>query len=251
MVAWPSGRSRFRGYIDEFQLLVFRWWFGNHFLIFWTFYSGDIHMSSPLHQLLYLSIIEGISWWDYHDHGRTRMKQQQWVTSIEFGQFQSWRSMQDSIGAWVDVGGIFLGRTAEVYVERKVIVQFSETTKMKWMELNSGWSQSRGALTLVGPNSPTPWWKMKWHCDTHGVNPWKPVASHTVLILLEEGLLCDQVPWVYITQWLSGLVWVCSPLVWSSICDTPALHHWWNVIYSLYKYKSSEYEYYSIWLYIH
>lgn len=124
------------------------------FFDFLNLYSGDIHMSSPLHQLLYLSIIEGISWWDYHDHGRTRMKQQQWVTSIEFGQFQSWRSMQDSIRAWVDVGGIFLGRTAEVYVERKVIVHScSETTMMKWMELNSGWSQSRGALTLVGPNS--------------------------------------------------------------------------------------------------
>ena len=42
-------------------------------------------MLSTVHQLLYLSIIEGISWWDYHDHGRfTRMKQQQWVTSMEF-----------------------------------------------------------------------------------------------------------------------------------------------------------------------
>lgn len=54
------------------------------FFDFSNLYSGDIHMSSTLHQLLYLS------WWDYHDHGRfTRMKQQQWVTSIEFGQFDS------------------------------------------------------------------------------------------------------------------------------------------------------------------
>lgn len=175
-------------------------------------------MSSTVHQLLYLSIIEGISWWDYHDLGRfTRMKQQQWVTSMEFGQFQvlkKYARFDSMIRAWVDVGGIFLGRTAEVYVERKVIVHScSETTMMKWMELNSGWSQSRGALTVCGyeiylaPNSNhlIPWWKMKWHCDTHGVNPWKPVASHTVFIFLEEGLLCDQVPWVYITQWLSGL----------------------------------------------
>lgn len=119
-------------------------------------------MLSTVHQLLYLSIIEGISWWDYHDHGRfTRMKQQQWVTSMEFGQFQScWRSMQDSIRwfgrGWMWVGYFLGGRPwgRQKCVERKVIVQScSETTMMKWMELNSGWSQSRGALTLVGPNS--------------------------------------------------------------------------------------------------
>ena len=97
------------------------------------------------------------------------------------------------------VGGcgwdIFLGIKVEVYVERKVIVQScSETTMMKWMELNSGWSQSRGAADRL-------WvWNLP---STHGVNPWKPVASHTVFIFLEEGLLCDQ--GVYITQWLSGL----------------------------------------------
>lgn len=93
-------------------------------------------MSSTVHQLLYLSIIEGISWWDYHDLGRfTRMKQQQWVTSMEFGQFQvlkKYARFDSMIRAWVDVGGIFLGRTAEVYVERKVIVHScSETTMMK------------------------------------------------------------------------------------------------------------------------
>ena len=218
---------------------IFRWWFGHHFLIYWTFtqviFIYVIYFTSTIVPFYHRrNFMVGLPWpWSFHEDEAAAVGDLNgvWAISVVLKKYARFDSGLGGCGwdiSWEE--GPEEGRSVW-----KGKLSFTLVVRPPWW---NEWNSTQAGVKaeerwpLWDPTL-IPWWKMKWHCDTHGVNPWKPVASHTVFIFLEEGLLCDQVPWVYITQWLSGLGLLPAGLEFD--CDTPALHHWWNMIYSLYK----------------